>query len=242
MKPSRVPSSRSGALTVSVVIPARDEEERIAACLEALLEQDEPADEIIVVDNGSTDATPRIAAELGATVIAEPRPGISVARSTGFDRASGDVLARIDADTIVPTDWVGRLRAIFAADPSLDAVGGAASQVESGPAVQSVSKRVYEAFRELHEVTMGAGPLLYGHNMALRAEAWRRIRGVVTLDDEQISEDVDVALAILATGGNVRYVEDLEVEADVVRTLKPAKLAKYVRRDALTREKYRDAD
>jgi glycosyltransferase involved in cell wall biosynthesis len=80
---------------LSVVIPVLDEAELIGGCLDAVREQADPVDEIVVVDNGSTDGTLEIArATPGVTVIEEPRRGISYARNAGFEAAHGDLLRR----------------------------------------------------------------------------------------------------------------------------------------------------
>lgn len=100
----------------------------------------------------------------------------------------------------------------------------------------------YDAFCRVHRATFGAGPLLYGHNMAIRADTWRRIRDLVTDDGERISEDVDVALAVLHLGGKVRIVQQVAAQADLARTVRPAKLVRYLWRDQLTRIKNRHLD
>ncbi len=225
-------------LSLSVVIPARNEAARLGACLQALADQREPADEIVVVDNASTDATGRIARRGGARVVDEPRPGIAAARAAGFDAATGQVLARIDADTLVSPCWAAAIRAAFADDPGLDALAGSTRQSHVPAWFAEATGVAYDAFCHVHRASFGAGPLLYGHNMAIRADAWRRIRDLVT-DDDRVSEDVDVALAVLYRGGTVRVVHEVAVEADLVRSVRPAKLAHYLWRDELTRIKYR---
>jgi len=89
---------------VSVVIPARNEEEALAVLLPALAAQTTPAAEILVVDDSSSDATAAVARAHGATVItAAPLPagwtGKTWALDQGVARASGEVLVLLDADT-----------------------------------------------------------------------------------------------------------------------------------------------
>ncbi len=116
----------SGGVRVSVVVPAYNEERYLGRCLAALARQTYPADrfEVIVVDNGSTDATAELARRYGVRVIAEPRKGVAYARQTGFEAARGEVIASTDADTVVPPFWVSRIAAHFWADPVLGAVYG----------------------------------------------------------------------------------------------------------------------
>ncbi len=109
----RPPLSEAGvAPLVSVIVPARDEERNIRRCVESLLAQDYPNGEVIVVDDGSTDATPDLLEQLRQTpagrrrlrvVRVETLPsgwaGKPHALHTGAQVASGDWLLFTDADT-----------------------------------------------------------------------------------------------------------------------------------------------
>lgn len=98
----------------TVVIPARDEERYLGATLESLSRQDFPGGvEVVVVDNGSTDGTAGVAAAHGATVVAEPEPGVCAARAAGTRAARGEIVVSTDADTTHPTDWLSRIDAAF---------------------------------------------------------------------------------------------------------------------------------
>ena len=94
-------------MTISFIIPARNEAENIGKTIEAILRQ--PAElvkEIIVVDNGSTDDTVAVASAYPKTrVLKEAVPGTNRARQTGFESATGDIVAFIDADNWLPENW-----------------------------------------------------------------------------------------------------------------------------------------
>ncbi len=228
----------TGRLSLSVVVPARNEEAIIDDCIVALLTQDEPVDQIIVVDNGSTDSTAaRVSAYPGVVLISEPQPGISVARTRGFDAADGEIIARIDADTIVDPGWSTAIRQAFEQDPDLAAIGGDIRQSHASRAMERATEGIYRCFRFIHRVMFRAPALLYGHNMALRADVWTRIRPGVALDD-RISEDIDIALAVRRLDDTIRFVPQMRAQADLLRTLKPRKLARYLRADSHTWRKY----
>lgn len=96
-------------MTISVVIPAYNEEKYIPATLESVKKLTRQPDEIIVIDGGSTDRTKEIAQQHGARVITVPHRGIGFARQKGLEAASGDIIAFTDSDTIVPTDWLTKI-------------------------------------------------------------------------------------------------------------------------------------
>ncbi len=109
----------------SVVIPAYNEQDGLAATLDSLRAQDFPGTyEVIVVDNGSDDATAARAAQGGATVIAEPRLGVCRARQTGTMAARGEIVVSTDADTVHPPGWLSRIDHVFRDHPAVVAVGG----------------------------------------------------------------------------------------------------------------------
>ncbi|MEO6595425.1 MAG: glycosyltransferase family 2 protein [Planctomycetota bacterium] len=83
--------------TVSLVIPAYNEEETIRQVVEEF-RQEPHLDELIVVDNNCKDRTAAIAAEAGATVIAESRPGYGSALMAGMNAAKGELLVLVEAD------------------------------------------------------------------------------------------------------------------------------------------------
>lgn len=85
---------------VSVIIPAYNAEEYIGRALDSVLTQSAPADEIIVVDDGSTDKTAEIVKAFGQRVryIYQDNAGVSVARNRGIEEASGNWIAFLDAD------------------------------------------------------------------------------------------------------------------------------------------------
>jgi glycosyltransferase involved in cell wall biosynthesis len=88
---------------ISVVIPCHNEEDGIRS----VIEQMPPiVDEILVVDNASTDRTSEVAKELGARVVYEGRKGYGRAYKTGFAKARGDIIVTMDGDGTYPPDSV----------------------------------------------------------------------------------------------------------------------------------------
>ncbi|MGH2984045.1 MAG: glycosyltransferase, partial [Solirubrobacterales bacterium] len=100
---------------VSVVVCARDGADTLRWCLEGLRGLDYPDYEVIVVDDGSTDGTAVTASESGFPAISTPNRGLSSARNTGLEAASGEIVAYLDCDARPDRDWLRYLAAAFRA-------------------------------------------------------------------------------------------------------------------------------
>jgi glycosyltransferase involved in cell wall biosynthesis len=177
-------------MKVSVVIPVFNEEQLLARCLEALQNQTEKAFEIIVVDNNSTDKTVEIARQFPVQIVSEKKQGATYARNTGFDLAKGDIIARIDADTVVPKNWIKEIIEHFTKDPNLIAL--------SGRTFFENKKFNYLILAEPFllkswRIIFGCDTL-YGPNTAITKKAWERVKNTVCLNDKQVHEDFDLAI------------------------------------------------
>jgi glycosyltransferase involved in cell wall biosynthesis len=107
---------------VTVTIPTYNCAEYLPDTLDSVLRQSYPQVEIVVVDDGSTDNTPRILAGYGdrLTVVSQPHQGLGAARNAGVRRATGDFVAFLDADDIWEPDKLELQMQLFLAHPSTD--------------------------------------------------------------------------------------------------------------------------
>ncbi|CAN5419452.1 hypothetical protein BH10ACT5_BH10ACT5_16890 [soil metagenome] len=215
--------------TVSIVIPARDEEGFLADCLDAIAMQTDPPEEVIVVDNGSSDSTRLIAnAYPFVTLLTEPTPGIVPARNKGLNAATGDVLCRIDADSIIDPDWVRIVRTHFAAidTPRMHGVSGSGEAVIDG--FPWLGRFLGLAALELCYYPVSAlmvgGPVLVGCNMAITREAWLAIRDDAHPDHRQVHEDLDLSVLIRRAGGSIEHLPHMRIRTRRAQLETPSKL------------------
>ena len=118
-----------------MVVPVLDGAGQIGTCVSRLRGQTRPPDELIVVDNGSSDATAAVAAGAGAKVVGQPVRGVYRARNTGWRGSDADVIAFTDADCEPEPDWLEKLVEPFS-DPTVAGVGGEAPLAEVRTAAQ----------------------------------------------------------------------------------------------------------
>lgn len=195
---------------ISVVVPALNDSPMLARCLVALAAQTRQADELVVVDNGSTDDTADVARAAGARVVTEPLRGIFPATSAGFDAATGDIIARLDADSVPPADWLERIDAAFAAEPALDFLSGPGDFYGSTRLVHWLAETLYIGGYVWFVGLLLGHPPLFGSNLAMRAGAWTRVRGTVHRDLREIHDDLDLAIHVEPDQG-VRFDKSLRV-------------------------------
>jgi glycosyltransferase involved in cell wall biosynthesis len=119
--------------TVTAAIPVRDGEAYLAEAIESVLAQSRPCDQVVVIDNGSTDGSAGIAAGYSPAVelVSEPRPGVGPARNAAVAAARGEFFAFLDADDLWQPEKIERQLAAFATRPELQLVFGHVRQFAS---------------------------------------------------------------------------------------------------------------
>ncbi len=117
-------------MRVSLVIPCYNAAPYLAEALTSALEQDEPPDEVIVIDDGSTDDSASIAAGFAPRVrcARQEQQGASIARNHGVALSTGDVIAFLDADDLWPAGSLSVRRRLLADKPELDSATGLTRQ------------------------------------------------------------------------------------------------------------------
>lgn len=210
---------------ISVIIPVYNEEDRIKGCLSAITNQAVRPKEIIVVDNNSTDQTVAIANNFsGVKIIKEPKQGIAYARDAGFKVAKGNILARIDADAFVPTNWVQLVDDNFKSDKTITALSGYGYS-RTGVTSKYISRLISWVIHSHGKALFGTS-MVWGSNMAVKKSVWRRI-SKDTIADSTVHEDIDIALALASHGYKVKVDKDLVVNADLEEVQRFSKYMRY---------------
>lgn len=194
MKHSALPTSP----TISLIIPAYNEEAYLPACLDAIMRNvADQALEILVIDNNSTDRTKEVIESYpGVTYVFEPRKGITRARQCGFQAARGDILAYVDADTHPPAGWIEQIRENFLAREDLACLSGPYSFYDLGRLRNKVSAGWFAAARPLYKFT---GYMMVGGNFAIRRSVLEKMGGFDS-SIEFYGEDVDIGKRAKAHG------------------------------------------
>lgn len=185
-------------MKVSVVIPVYNEEKYIKNCLDSLMKQEEKPDEIIVVDNNSTDNTVNIVNQYkNIKVIRERKQGIIAARNAGFDHSQGDIIARCDADSILPNNWIKKIKHDFSSNKKILGVTTAFIIFDFPFINQSLLPfKIYNFFSQIILKT----PVFLGPSMAITKEVWGIVKNQVCLDDSKVHEDIDLTIHISKYG------------------------------------------
>jgi len=171
--------------TISVIVCAYNEAAVLPACLHSLLAQTRPADEIIVVNNASTDGT-RAAAQVvpGVRVTDEPTKGLVMAREAGRRLAEGDLIAYLDADCRAPLRWLECIERRFHTYPAVVGVTGPYRFYDwdwtGRGLVRAYDVLVAPPTHFLVHWALGIGAVFYGGNFAVRRDVLDRIGGFDT--------------------------------------------------------------
>ncbi len=190
--------------TLSIVIPVFDEEGFLADCLDAIKSQSVMPDEVIVVDNNSTDKSAEIAKSYDfVTLLKENQQGIVFARNRGFDKASSALIGRIDADTVLPKDWVESVKEYMNRHPDRLAVNGPCT-FGSIPVVSTILFGLHRIVYFWSSRLLFGHNILFGSNTIITKNAWDQVSKDICLRTD-IHEDMDLAHHLESTGIKVHF-------------------------------------
>lgn len=190
--------------SISIIIPARNEEHNIVKCLNAVLAQDYPKElfEVIVVDDHSTDRTYQVVTgfetdiHLRCIKLSEHVASKDVtsykklALSTGISQANGDLIVTTDADTFMQKDWLKSIAALYEEKQPVMIVG---------PVCFTNNNKIVEVFQSLDFISMQGvtvatlklrmGNMCNGANLAFSKKAFNNVKGYEGIDHIASGDD-----------------------------------------------------
>ena len=194
-------------MKLSLIIPVYNEEKYIANCLESIAKQKIAPDEVVVIDNNCTDNTLSIVKKYPfVKVIHEKKQGMIAARNTGFNAAAHGIIARCDADTRLPSNWIAKIKRNFERY-KIDALTGPIVYYDAPIQTSLIARAYLDMMKPIHR----GGETLIGPNMIITKEIWKKIKNKVCLNDQLVHEDIDLAYHIQEAGGKIRRDNHLVV-------------------------------
>ncbi len=194
-------------MRISIYVPCYNAARTLSEVLDAILRQTRNADEILVIDDGSTDGTAEVASSFSrqrVRLVQQPgNRGLGAARNRALEVADGDILVGLDADVRPEEHYLQSLVEAFDVQPQLGAVCGHLTEV--------YQDHLADRWRAVHMAQhygdeSGDNPrILFGCTTAIRMEAARRLSGWKEQYRETY-EDVDLTERLRGAGIPFRYL------------------------------------
>ena len=204
------PAGEQKSMRLSVVVPVHNGGEGLRLCLQALAASARPPDEVIVVDDGSTDGSAALASALAAHVLttsAGPR-GPAHARNRGAEVATGEVLVFIDADVAVHADTLARMEALLAGEPDVAAVFGCYDDRPPARNPASLYKNLLHHYVHQHGARE-AGTFWSGCG-AIRRAVFRAASGFDEGYTRPSIEDIELGVRLRQAGLRIRLCPEIQ--------------------------------
>lgn len=207
--------------TISIIVPAYNEEKFIKRTLDSLGQQQTKPYEIIVVDNNSTDKTAAIAKKYTSQVITEKKKGYHYAINAGIRHARGTIITVCDADTIYPPNWLTIATETFAKHPGCAAVYGTDHFSDGNIATRYIGSIVHNVFSYVSRFV--GVHITAGNNFLYRKSAYTAVGGIDPIKHNFVGMDWDLGRR-LQTVGEVVFNPRLIVTTSARKSTKQGSL------------------
>jgi GT2 family glycosyltransferase len=215
---------------ITVVMPVFNASESVGACLDALRASSHRPDEIIAVDDASTDSSVQLCEERGARIVRmDARKGPAAARNVGLECARTELVLFVDSDVCVAPDTVERAADAFRRRPEIAAVFGS---YDSAPAKRnffSQYKNLYHHY--VHQQGDSASSTFWAGCGAVRRAAFVEVGGFdATRYSRPSIEDIELGYRLRAAGHSIVLDKGMQV-----KHLKEWTLKSWLRTDIFSR-------
>jgi len=195
--------------TVSLLIPAHNEEAMIAACVESCLNQTRRPDQIIVVNDGSTDKTATILKSFGNDIhvitIPKATGNKSKAQERGLAFITSDITIATDGDTVLDQNFVSIIAADFEADESISVVSGYVRSTKHNilTALREIDYTIGQDFFKRAQSIMNFVLVIPGCAGAFKTGLFRS--GEISFDHDTLTEDLDLTYKLNSLGKKIKF-------------------------------------
>lgn len=197
---------------ISVVIPVFNGGSPFLRCLQALLQSEFTDYELIIVDDGSTDGSDRLARQFSERVYSTSGyTGPGAARNLGARLARGKILFFTDADCAVHPDTLAKVVGCFQDDPGLDALIGSYDDSPAAPNFIAQYKNLFHHY--VHQTASEEASTFWGACGAMKRDRYLALGGFNVQRYRRPSiEDIELGYRLKQAGGRIRLAKDVQVQ------------------------------
>lgn len=201
----------SNQLKISVIIPVHNGGDSFRHCLSSLTQAVPPAHEIIVVADGDSDGSWKLAEEFGAKVLRLPTSGgPAKARNLGANAAQGDILFFVDADVAVCADAISQVAETFSDQPDLAALIGSYDDAPGASNFLSQYKNLFHHYT--HQTASEEASTFWGACGAIHREIFLGLKGFDESYRRPCVEDIELGYRLKKAGYRIRLCKALQVK------------------------------
>lgn len=201
---------------LSVVIPALNSESTISLTLSSIYRNNFPSNqfEVLIVDNGSSDNTAKIAEKFPVRIYHSNHRGIGPPRNLGIKQAKGNIICFTDSDCVVEENWLRKIHDFFEQNPDAHGVGGPVlTYTRNQNKLQKLTGELFEVDQEypVKKQKLKAGSmhgLIFGTNSAYDRESVLSVGGY----SEPGGSNLELAWRLASMGRNLYFSPEIRVQ------------------------------
>ena len=211
--------------SVSVLIPCYNNAKHIQTVIQSVRNQTRPPNEIIIVDDASTDHSVAVVKDCNVKLVChETNRGPAVARNTAFSASTGEIIVFVDADAYADPQMIENILRVYENAPDLDRLGGV-----GGRGIETCTEETPNRWRCLHaRQDFGENPqsnveYLFGLCCSYPRDVFEKVSGFDDFYRINAGEDYDIGLRIRKAGYRLAYAPNAFIyhqHCDTIESLK----------------------